>query len=185
MVKLTKIYTRTGDLGQSGLVGGNRRSKSDHRFSAIGDVDETNAAIGLSLSLIKGTDPHHALLQAIQNDLFDLGADLATPEAIPGALRIESRAVSKLETNIDELSHALGPLTSFVLPGGTEQSARLHLARSIARRSERTMVALNEIEPLNPEALKYINRLSDLLFQLARAYNDGGASDVLWQPGNP
>lgn len=189
MVKLTKIYTRTGDGGQSGLVDGSRRHKSDARFAAIGDVDEANAAIGWAVvALAASADtPLHAsapaLLQAVQNDLFDLGADLATPGIVEGALRLDGAATARLEAEIDRLSETLGPLTSFVLPGGSEAAARLHLARTTVRRAERTVLTLHEREPLNTSILTYLNRLSDLLFQLARQANADGADDVLWRPG--
>lgn len=187
MVKLTKIYTRTGDGGQSGLVDGSRLPKTDARFAAIGDVDEANAAIGLAIAaiaVIGGPNaPAHMVLQRIQNDLFDVGADLATPGEVKGALRLSPKATTRLETEIDHLSDALGPLTSFVLPGGAEAAARLHLARTIVRRAERTVLALHTLAPLNPEILTYLNRLSDLLFQVARAANNLGADDVLWRPG--
>lgn len=186
MVKLTKIYTRTGDGGQSGLVDGSRLPKTDARFAAIGDVDEANAAIGLAIAAITVIGPNapaHILLQQIQNELFDVGADLATPGEIKGALRLSATATARLETEIDRLSAALGPLTSFVLPGGSEAAARLHLARAIVRRAERTVFALHALAPLNPAILTYLNRLSDLLFQMARAENNLGADDVLWRPG--
>jgi len=191
MVKLTKIYTRTGDGGESGLVDGSRLKKSHPRLKAIGDVDEANAAIGLAIAALAPDAPQaapqavprHALLQRVQNDLFDLGADLATPGEIEGALRLGAGAAERLEAEIDRLTETLGPLTSFVLPGGSEAAARLHLARTIVRRAERTTIRLAENAPLNPEIVKYLNRLSDLLFQLARAENANGADDVLWRPG--
>ena len=183
MVKLTKIYTRTGDGGQSGLVDGSRLPKTDARFAAIGDVDEANAAIGLAIAALGPNTPAHTLLQHIQNELFDVGADLATPGEVKGALRLTTKASQRLEAEIDRLSEALGPLTSFVLPGGSEAAARLHLARTIVRRAERTVLTLHALSPLNPEILTYLNRLSDLLFQLARAENRDGADDVLWRPG--
>lgn len=187
MVKLTKIYTRTGDSGQSGLVDGARLPKSDPRFAAIGDVDEANAAVGLAIAALDPDTPPYALLQGVQNDLFDVGADLATPGKVEGALRIEAEAAVRLEAEIDRLGETLGPLTSFVLPGGSEAAARLHLARTVVRRAERSVIALGnglaEDKALNPEIVKYLNRLSDLLFQLARAHNANGADDVLWRPG--
>ena len=187
MVKLTKIYTRTGDSGESGLVDGSRLSKAAPRFAAIGDVDEANAAIGLAIAALASASPTRPLLQEVQNDLFDLGADVATPSHVDGALRLNAGAASNLEAHIDALTKALGPLTSFVLPGGSEAAARLHVARTIVRRAERTTIALSltlaENEVLNPEIVKYLNRLSDLLFQLARAENANGADDVLWRPG--
>jgi cob(I)alamin adenosyltransferase len=184
MVKLTKIYTRTGDAGESGLVDGSRLKKDHPRFQAIGDVDEANAAIGLAIATLRGQTPARALLQRVQNDLFDLGADLATPGEIEGALRLKAGATQHLEAEIDKLTDILGPLTSFVLPGGEEAAARLHVARTVVRRAERSVLTLNEKNPLNTEILKYLNRLSDLLFQLARAENTQGTGDVLWRPGS-
>lgn len=183
MVKLTKIYTRTGDGGESGLVDGSRLKKSNARFAAIGDVDEANAVIGLAVSSLDKDTLTHTLLQQIQNDLFDLGADLATPGDVDGALRLSGGAAERLEADIDRLTDALGPLTSFVLPGGTQAAAHLQLARTVVRRAERTTIGLAETASLNPEIIKYLNRLSDLLFQMARAQNNNGADDVLWRPG--
>jgi cob(I)alamin adenosyltransferase len=189
MVKLNKIYTRTGDSGTTGLAAGPRRSKSDPRIECFGAVDETNAALGLAL-LHAGDRPQLAdMLTRIQNDLFDLGADLATPDTGETPewepLRVVEAQVERLEREIDLLNAELSPLNSFILPGGSPLSAHLHLARTIARRSERLMVALNEKdgEIVSPAALKYINRLSDLLFVAARHANDKGAADVLWVPG--
>ncbi|WP_312487389.1 cob(I)yrinic acid a,c-diamide adenosyltransferase [Sphingomonas sp.] len=181
MVKLTKIYTRTGDAGTTGLVDGTRRSKADARLIAIGEVDEANSAIGVALLSIDG--PLAEDLTRIQNDLFDLGADLATPGDVEGALRILPEQVARLEDQIDTMNARLLPLTSFILPGGSPAAAHLHLARAIARRAERAGVALGEHEPINPSALAYLNRLSDWLFVAARAVNKNGASDVLWVPG--
>lgn len=181
MVKLTKIYTRTGDEGTTGLVDGSRRSKADARMVAIGEVDEANSAIGVALLSVE--EPLAAQMTMIQNDLFDLGADLATPGEIEGALRIIPAQVARLEAEIDAMNAALSPLTSFILPGGSVASAHLHLARAITRRAERAAVALGEQEALNPPALAYLNRLSDWLFVAARAVNQNGASDVLWVPG--
>jgi len=183
MVKLNKIYTRSGDCGTSGLVDGSRLKKSDPLFSTIGDVDEANAAIGLALSAFNDDAPECALLHRVQNDLFDLGADLATPSTIEEALRIKAPATLALENALDALTSTLGPLTSFVLPGGSKAAAHLHLARTVVRRAERTASALAESQDLNPEILKYLNRLSDLLFQLARAQNNDGKTDILWTPG--
>lgn len=187
MVVLSKIYTKTGDDGTSGLVGGERRPKSDLRFEAIGTVDEANAAIGLARLETGGEAELDAILARIQNDLFDLGADLATPgEKSTGkhqALRVFDSQVARLEAEIDRLNGELSPLRSFVLPGGSRLSAALHLARTTARRAERLMVALDRSgETLNPAALRYVNRLSDLLFVAARFANARGASDVLWIP---
>lgn len=183
MIKLNKIYTRGGDGGESGLVDGSRLSKSHSRFAAIGDVDEANATIGLARAAAAQGSATDRFLAGVQNDLFDLGADLATPGNIEGALRLSEGRASALEAEIDALSGQLGPLTSFVLPGGSETAARLHMARAQVRRTERTVVALNEETPVNPEIIKYINRLSDLLFQLARAENNMGVNDILWKPG--
>jgi cob(I)alamin adenosyltransferase len=182
LVKLNKIYTRTGDGGSAGLVDGSRVSKSSLRMAAIGEIDEANAAIGIAISLLKDDELQLRLL-AIQNDLFDLGADAATPGEIEGALRIVAEQVARLEVEIDEMNDALQPLTSFILPGGSTGVSALHLARAIARRAERAAVALNESESLNPHLLAYLNRLSDHLFVAARfvAAREGG--DVLWQPG--
>ena len=180
MVKLNKIYTRTGDDGTSGLVDGSRVSKSSVRMAAIGEVDEANAAIGMAIAeLIPGDLTEHLL--GIQNDMFDLGADLATPGEI--GLRIVASQVARLEQAIDVMNAELEPLQSFILPGGSIAVAALHLARTVVRRAERAAVALNESEPLNPHLLAYLNRLSDLLFVTARyvAAKEGG--DILWKPG--
>ncbi|WP_343526152.1 cob(I)yrinic acid a,c-diamide adenosyltransferase [Sphingomonas sp.] len=181
MVKLTKIYTRTGDAGTTGLVDGSRRSKADARMVAIGEVDEANSAIGVALLSVEGAIA--AQLTRIQNDLFDLGADLATPGEVEGALRILPEQVARLEAEIDAMNAGLSPLTSFILPGGTSAAAHLHLARAIARRAERAGVALAGHEAVNAAALAYLNRLSDWLFVAARVVNQNGASDVLWVPG--
>ncbi|HEX4694501.1 cob(I)yrinic acid a,c-diamide adenosyltransferase [Sphingomonas sp.] len=181
MVKLNKIYTRTGDGGSTGLVDGSRVSKSDARIAAIGDVDEANSAIGVAATLASGETGE--ALARIQNDLFDLGADIATPGGIDGALRIAASQVERLEREIDAMNAHLAPLTSFILPGGTAISAHLHLARAVARRAERSCVAANDHAPLNSEALRYINRLSDWLFVAARAVNQSAAGGVLWVPG--
>jgi len=187
MVKLNKIYTRTGDDGTSGLVDGSRRPKSDLRFGACGSIDEANAAIGLALYHNEGEKPLHDMFTHIQNDLFDLGADIATPcrqdEAPDQALRIIEAQIIWLEQQIDKVNSALEPLKSFILPGGSLVSSHLHLARTIVRRLERDMVALSRVEPINNLALHYINRLSDLLFVAARAGNEGGKGDILWIPG--
>lgn len=182
MVKLNKIYTRTGDGGTAGLVDGSRVSKSGPRMIAIGEVDEANAAIGLAIALL-GKGELEQRLARIQNELFDLGADIATPGEVEGALRIVEGQVGRLELEIDAMNSSLDPLTSFILPGGSSEIAAIHLARAIVRRAERAAVALNEFEPLNPHLLGYLNRLSDLLFVAARwvAARQGG--DVLWQPG--
>ena len=182
MVKLNKIYTRTGDGGSAGLVDGSRVSKSSLRMAAIGEVDEANAAIGVAIAALDGGAITDQLLE-IQNDLFDLGADVATPGEVDGALRIVMSQVERLEKAIDAMNADLPPLESFILPGGSASVAALHLARAIVRRAERAAVALNEVERLNPGLLAYLNRLSDHLFVAARfvAAREGG--DVLWKPG--
>ncbi len=182
MIKLDKIYTRGGDGGETSLAGGKRVQKHSPRVEACGAVDEANAVIGLA-RLSAGAELDVALSR-IQNDLFDLGADLATPDLeTEGALRISDGQVRRLENEIDAINERLAALTSFVLPGGSETSAHLHLARTIVRRAERRTAALTAGEPVNPAALKYLNRLSDLLFVMARAANDDGNADVLWVPG--
>lgn len=183
MVRLTKIYTRGGDEGMTSLVGGARVPKHHMRMEAIGAVDECNAAAGLARRHTSGAED--AMLERIQHDLFDLGADLATPlaEGEDKALRIVAAQVTRLEEEIDAMNAELEPLTSFVLPGGSEAAACLHLARVVARRAERHLTALAAQEPLNREALRYANRLSDHLFVLARRLNGNGADDVLWKPG--
>ncbi len=182
MVKLNKIYTRTGDTGETGLTGGSRRPKHDLRVEAYGTVDEANACIGMARLYSQGQ--HDDMLRRIQHDLFDLGADLSTPhKAGEEALRITLSQVTRLEQEIDMLNAPLAPLNSFVLPGGTELSAHLHLARTVVRRAERISCALAEKETINPEAVMYLNRLSDFLFVLSRAANGNGAQDVLWEPG--
>ncbi|HMN85959.1 MAG TPA: cob(I)yrinic acid a,c-diamide adenosyltransferase [Bauldia sp.] len=187
MVVLNKIYTRTGDDGTSALGTGERRSKADLRFEAIGTVDELNAAVGIARLRTAGERGGvDAMLARIQNDLFDLGADLAAPERPDRPrprLRVSGTQVERLEAEIDLLNADLAPLTSFVLPGGSPASAVLHLCRTVARRAERLMVALAAAEPVTPEALRYVNRLSDFFFVAARFMNDRGAADVLWVPG--
>jgi cob(I)alamin adenosyltransferase len=184
MVRLTRIYTRGGDKGQTSLGDGARVAKHDPRVAAFGTVDEANAAIGLArLHCDAAID---VVLARVQNDLFDLGADLCRPEdadAKASPLRVTPVQVERLESEIDRANERLATLDSFVLPGGTPAAAYLHLARTVARRAERDVTALAECEAINPEALRYINRLSDLLFVLARLTNDGGAKDVLWEPG--
>ncbi|MBY0343084.1 MAG: cob(I)yrinic acid a,c-diamide adenosyltransferase [Sphingomonadales bacterium] len=185
MVKLNKIYTRTGDDGTTGLVDGSRCPKHSARIAAMGKVDEANSAIGLGAVLMSGKPG--AEITRIQNDLFDLGADLATPgdDFAPSemVLRIIPSQVEWLEQRIDALNEKLEPLTSFILPGGTELAARLHIARATTRAAERAMVALAAQDAVNPAALAYINRLSDYLFVLARVVNDNGRRDVKWVPG--
>ena len=187
MVKLNKIYTRTGDGGTTGLVDGSRVAKHAARMEAIGAVDEANSAIGLAVAALGHAAAESEALRRIQNDLFDLGADLATPgeDFTPSdmVLRIVVAQAAWLEVAIDTLTAQLAPLTSFILPGGSEAAARVHVARASVRRAERVITALAVTEPVNPAALAYINRLSDYLFVLARALNGGGADDVLWVPG--
>jgi cob(I)alamin adenosyltransferase len=182
LVKLNKIYTRTGDGGSAGLVDGSRVSKSSLRMTAIGEVDEANAAIGVAIAALPPGDVAGRLL-TIQNDLFDLGADVATPGDVDGALRIVAGQVERLEREIDAMNADLPPLTSFILPSGSAAVASLHLARAVVRRAERAAVALNEAEPLNPQLLAYLNRVSDHLFVSARYVAARQGGDVLWQPG--
>ena len=183
MVVLNKIYTRTGDAGTSALGTGERRPKSDLRFAAIGTVDETNAHVGLARLSVSGEID--AMLTRIQNDLFDLGADLAVPgkDETRERLRVSAAQVARLEGEIDDMNAGLQPLRSFVLPGGSAGAAALHLCRTVARRAERLMVELDAREKLNPDALRYVNRLSDFFFVAARVANDRGSGDVLWVPG--
>ena len=186
MVKLNKIYTRTGDDGKTSLVGGGRVSKHAKRPAAYGEVDELNSVLGMA-RLHCGVDMANDYMDdqfaRIQNDLFDLGADLATVDDMKPALRITAAQVTRLELEIDEINDNLSALNSFILPGGTPLAAWLHLARTVARRAERQMTELATVEPVNEHAMQYINRLSDLLFVLARHANDGGKSDILWVPG--
>ena len=184
MVTLTRIYTRGGDTGQTSLSDGSRVNKQHLRVAAYGTADETNGVIGVARLHTQGEAD--AMLSRIQNDLFDLGADLCTPQdgrKAEGALRIVDAQVERLEHEIDTMNAELQPLTSFILPGGTAASAYLHLARTVARRAERLMCELAESEPVNPAAIRYINRLSDHLFVLARWENEKGVRDVLWVPG--
>jgi len=182
MVKLNAIYTRTGDKGTAGLVDGSRVSKASARMAAIGDVDEANASLGMAIALLGG-DILGEQLRRIQNELFDLGADIATPGEVEGALRITAGQVERLEQEIDAMNAGLGPLRSFILPGGSVEVAALHLARTVVRRAERSAVALSEAESVNASALAYVNRLSDLLFVAARFIAARQGGDVLWQPG--
>jgi len=190
VVKLNKIYTRTGDDGTTGLVDGSRIAKSAPLMAAIGDVDEANSAIGVAVvSLAAGSDPA-AMLSRIQNELFDLGADLATPPDIQFgfgphdmALRNVPSQVARLEDEIDAMNDGLEPLRSFILPGGTEAAAQLHVARAVARRAERAAVTAAAERELNPIALAYLNRLSDHLFVLTRHLNAAAGGDILWKPG--
>lgn len=188
MVRLTRIYTRGGDKGETSLGDGARVPKHDLRVAAYGTVDEANAAIGVARA--HTADPAHRaaddMLRRIQDDLFDLGADLCVPEGGErqnGALRIVQSQVDRLEREIDAMNENLRPLDSFILPAGRPAAAYLHLARTIARRAERLMTELAGEQPVNPLAISYINRLSDHLFVLARALNDNGQADVLWRPG--
>ena len=177
MVTLNRIYTKTGDKGETALGDGTRLPKFALRIAAYGTVDETNAAVGLAR--LHASGEMDAMLARIQNDLFDLGADLCTPGE--GGLRISDAQVARLENEIDAMNETLAPLTSFILPGGTALAAHLHLARAICRRAEAAMVTLAQDEAVNPAALRYVNRLSDHLFVAARAANNG--NDVLWTPG--
>jgi cob(I)alamin adenosyltransferase len=184
MVRLTKIYTKGGDRGQTSLGDGTRVAKHDLRVAAYGTVDEANAVIGLAR--LHAAPESDAMLARIQNDLFDLGADLCRPGADPdekGTLRVQPRQVERLEHEIDGLNAHLRPLDSFVLPGGRPAAAYLHQARTVVRRAERLVTELAAREPVNPVAIRYLNRVSDHLFVLARHLNDRGAADVLWVPG--
>ena len=181
MVRLTKIYTRGGDAGETSLGGGARVKKHDARVEAYGTVDEANAAIGLARLETEGEAD--AMLERIQNDLFDLGADLCRPGSLDEGLRIVQSQIDRLEGEIDAMNERLKPLESFILPGGSRAAAPLHLARTVVRRAERLITALAEQEPVNPLAVIYANRLSDHLFVLARHLNEDGAADTLWVPG--
>lgn len=186
MVKLTRIYTRGGDKGETSLGNGERVPKHDLRVSAYGTVDEANAVVGLARLHTQGDPDADAMLARIQNDLFDLGADLCTPEQPDPKyppLRILDAQVDRLEREIDAMNEDLAPLTSFILPGGSPGAAHLHLARTVVRRAERLMTELALHEPVNPASIRYANRLSDHLFVLSRRLNGNGASDVLWVPG--
>jgi cob(I)alamin adenosyltransferase len=190
MVKLNKIYTRTGDDGTTGLVDGSRVSKTASRLHAIGEVDETNSTLGLaiqSLAADEGDSPLVAELRRVQNDLFDLGADIATPgesfEPSPMELRILASQVEWLEAAIDNANAQLPPLTSFILPGGSLPAAHMHMARVVTRRAERALVAASLDAAINPQALNYLNRLSDYLFTLCRLINASRGGDILWVPG--
>jgi cob(I)alamin adenosyltransferase len=188
MVTLDKIYTRSGDRGRTRLATGETVEKFDLRVEAYGGVDETNATIGLARLHTAADIVLDAMLARIQNDLFDLGADLAATERVEAkggsSLRIQPGQVDRLEAEIDEINGELGALTSFVLPGGSAAAANLHLARTVCRRAERDAVRLaSDGQAVNPDALKYLNRLSDLLFVAARRANANGADDVLWRPG--
>lgn len=190
MVKLNKIYTRTGDDGTTGLVDGSRVRKTDARLNAIGEVDEANSALGVAVQALEAAEGNTPLvtgLRRIQNDLFDLGADIATPgdsfEPSPMELRVVGPQVGWLEAAIDAANEQLPPLTSFILPGGSAAAAHMHMARAITRRAERALVAASLEVSINPQALKYLNRLSDYLFVLCRLVNVGRGGDILWVPG--
>lgn len=190
MVKLNKIYTRTGDSGTTGLVDGSRRSKADARMHAIGEVDEANSALGIAIAALDrdgGDVQLVAGLRRIQNDLFDLGADIATPgdDFTPGemTLRIVQAQIDWLEAAIDTANEQLPALTSFILPGGSEAAAAMHLARAVTRRAERALVSAAAGEAINPLATTYLNRLSDYLFVLCRLINKDRGGDILWVPG--
>jgi len=187
MVVLNKIYTKTGDHGETALGNGARVAKHSMRVTAYGTVDEVNATVGLAR--LHATGETDAALSRIQNDLFDLGADMCRPDMEKDAqaeytpLRVSDNQVSRLETEIDTMNKALEPLRSFILPGGSDLAAYLHLCRTVSRRAERLSVELATVEHVNPAAVKYLNRLSDWFFVAARVSNDGGTKDVLWQPG--
>lgn len=190
MVKLNKIYTRTGDDGTTGLVDGSRVAKADARMNAIGEVDEANSALGVAIQALeadKGDAELIAGLRRIQNDLFDLGADIATPgtsfEPSPMELRIVAAQVEWLESAIDAANDQLPPLKSFILPGGSQAAAHMHMARAISRRAERALVGASQSVSINPQALIYLNRLSDYLFVLCRLINASRGGDILWVPG--
>lgn len=190
MVKLNKIYTRTGDDGTTGLVDGSRVSKSDARLHAIGEIDEANCALGVAVQQLESDEGQTALvsdLRRIQNDLFDLGADIATPgtyfEPTPMELRIIPEQVAWLEAAIDAANEQLPPLTSFILPGGSLAAAHMHMARAISRRAERALVSAAQSVSINPQAIQYVNRLSDYLFVLCRLINASRGGDILWAPG--
>lgn len=186
MVYLSRIYTKSGDAGDTGLGDGTRVPKDHARVEAYGQVDELNALLGMLLAAVPGA-AEAELLRSVQNDLFDVGADLCVPPAegeAPGkVLRVRPGQAERLERAIDRLNEPLQPLKSFVLPGGTPASAWLHLARTVCRRAERAVVTLMKLEPVNPQVLVYLNRLSDLLFVMARSANDQGKADILWVPG--
>ena len=182
MVRLNRIYTRAGDDGTTRLVTGDRVSKADRRVEAYGTVDETNAAIGHARAAITDADLD-AVLAGVQNDLFDLGADVATPPEVTDALRVTGEQVERLEGEIDRLNAGLPALESFVLPAGTEAAARLHVARTVCRRAERRLVELADREDVSAEAAAYANRLSDLLFVASRWVNVAAGDEVLWHPG--
>ncbi len=198
MVKLNKLYTRTGDDGTSGLVDGSRISKSHERLHAIGEVDEANSTLGVAICALeadlkadRGDDDLIQNLRRIQNDLFDLGADIATPKSAEGEgfapttmeLRVVASQIDWLESSIDAANDSLPPLTSFILPGGSNAAATMHVARATVRRAERALVAASQAVSINPLAVRYLNRLSDYLFVLCRVINSTRGGDILWVPG--
>ena len=183
MVKLDRIYTKTGDDGTTSLGDGARVPKHAPRIAAIGDVDEANAVIGLLRTALRDAPDIDAMLARIQNDLFDVGADLSVPGEAGERLRVTDALVTRLESEVAAMNASLPPLKSFILPGGSEAAAHAHVARTIVRRAERTVATLAVAEPTNPVLLRYLNRLSDHLFILARVLNDNGAADVTWIPG--
>jgi cob(I)alamin adenosyltransferase len=186
MVRIDKIVTKAGDGGKTRLATGEPVSKASARVAAYGAVDEANSAIGVARLHTAGDAVLDPILERVQNDLFDLGADLATPHADDlkfEPLRIQPSQTDRLEAEVEQLNERLSPLTSFILPGGSPAAAHLHLARSMARRAERAIVALADVEAISPEAVKYANRVSDLLFVAARYANDQGQADILWKPG--
>ncbi len=186
MVRIDKIVTKAGDGGKTRLATGEPVSKASARVAAYGAVDEANSAIGVARLYTAGDAVLDPILERVQNDLFDLGADLATPHSDElkfEPLRIQQSQTDRLEAEVEQLNEKLSPLTSFILPGGTPAAAHLHLARAMARRAERAIVALADAEAIPPEPVKYANRLSDLLFVVARYANDQGQADILWKPG--
>lgn len=185
MVRLTRIYTRSGDKGKTSLGDGRRVAKHHLRVEAYGTVDEANAIIGLARLYTAGIPDSDAMLQRIQNDLFDLGADLCVPEkpGAPGGLRVVQSQIDRLEQEIDAMNAVMEPLASFILPGGTDGAAHLHFGRTVVRRAERLICQLAEVESVNPLAIAYVNRLSDHLFVLARHLNKIEGKDILWVPG--
>lgn len=186
MVRIDKIVTKAGDGGKTRLATGEPVSKASARVAAYGAIDEANSAIGVARLYTTSDAVLDPILDRVQNDLFDLGADLATPHAPDlkfEPLRIQESQVLRLEAEIEQLNEKIAPLTSFILPGGSPAAAHLHLARAIARRAEREIVALADVEQVSPEAIKFANRLSDLLFVAARWANDQGKADLLWKPG--
>ena len=180
MVRIDRVVTKGGDKGQTSLGDGTRVSKADPRIEAMGAVDEANASIGVLRTHTRSRPIEDAMLARIQNDLFDVGADLCVPATVPDRLRVTDPAVDRLEAEVDQMNEALPPLTSFILPGGTDAAAFAHMARVAARRAERTVVAVDDT---NPTVQRYLNRLSDHLFVLARVLNENAATDVLWVPG--